>query len=97
MATRSNDPGAGRQPSNERFDPGANHGGTFVVDENDVDAAIGKHALRVFAVAADRLRPETQQIPRQRWKWRVLAVFRSSCAIHEIKYTRYTRPSSNRF
>src|SRR5215467_4970385 len=99
MATRSNDPGAGRQPRNEMFDPGANYHGRFVVDEDDIDAAIGEHTLLVFAVTGDGLRPETQQIACQRWRRRVLAIIRSSCADIPtfIHGSNIRAPSPNRF
>jgi len=55
-----------REPSHKGFDPWTDHDGSFVVDENYVDATIWEHAMRVFAMATgDRLRPEAQEMVRQ--------------------------------
>ena len=78
MPTRSNNLGGDRQSGNEGFDPWTDDDWRSVVDENDIDAAIGQHALRIFTATGDGLRPETQEMVRQRRGGRVLAIIGSS-------------------
>jgi hypothetical protein len=76
VPARSNNLGGDRQPGNEGFDPGTDDDRRSLVDENDIDAAIGKHALCIFTATSDGLRPETQEMVRQRRRRRVLAIIR---------------------
>lgn len=81
------------QRRNKRFDPWADHDRSVVVDKYDIDAAVWQHTVPVFALGTgDRLRPETQEMVRQRLRRRVLAILRSSsCHIRAVIHRTFDR------